>query len=80
MPVQIDGQTATLTDSCDVSEVLSFAEWLLATDDAEIDASAATHLHTSFVQTILFHKPKIKAPPTDEFLNRLLENAQEVGQ
>ncbi len=61
-----------LDETVSVEEAETLLQLLLEHEEATIDASNCTHMHTAAVQVLLASKPKFTKLPKDEFLKRFL--------
>lgn len=74
MGVQFDviDNVIEIDDSCSVEDAETLLQLVLEHDDAVIDASKCTHIHTAAMQVLLAAKPKFRDLPEDEFIRRFL--------
>jgi len=70
MSIKYRKTRAVLADVCTVEEAEGLLEWLTATPKAKVDLAAASHLHMAVLQALLATRPRVVAPPKDEFLAR----------
>ena len=68
MPLQTHDRIATLTGVLTVDEVEPLVAWFRDTDQASVDLTDCTHLHTGALQALLRFRPAVLAGPRDTFL------------
>jgi anti-anti-sigma regulatory factor len=73
MPLSFGEYTATLTGVVTVEEAQPLHEWLLTREDARVDLSGATHIHTAALQVMAVARPRVAAPCHDPFLSAWIE-------
>jgi len=59
-------------DVCTVEEAVQLIEHLRAHNDAHVDLSGCSYLHTALVQLLLIARPRMATSPCDPFLARWL--------
>lgn len=69
MPLEL-GATAVLTGTVTVEDAEPLASWLRDHDQGQVDLSGCAHLHTAALQALLSARPRVAAPPVDDFLTR----------
>lgn len=83
MPIEFKEKICIFSGICSIEEAESFLEWLLVTEESEIDLSQCEHIHTAILQAILAVKPKIKGnfqnPSLASWLNVTLANHRNLG-
>jgi len=61
-----------IDEACTVEDAETLLQLVLEHDDAMIDASKCTHIHTAAMQVLLAAKPKFRDLPEDEFIRQFL--------
>ncbi len=61
-----------IEESCSVEDAETLLQLVLEHDDALIDASRCTHIHTAAMQVLLAANPKFRDLPEEEFLRQFL--------
>jgi len=72
MALRLDGDTLHLEATCGVEEALALLEWLGGAQPHAVDLRACSHMHTALLQVLVACRPRIVAPPEDDFLVRWL--------
>jgi hypothetical protein len=68
MSVVVEEDRVRLIGDCGIDDAESVMNYIQSEAGAQVDVSAATHMHAVIVQILLAHKPLFTGVPSDTFL------------
>lgn len=75
MAIELNDQTANLTESISVEEAENLMAWIQEHPGCEINLAQCEHLHASVLQVLMAFAPKVGQWPSDANLKQWLEAA-----
>ena len=68
MSVLVEADRVRLLGNCDLDDAETLLNFFQSQSGAQVDVSAATHLHAAIVQILMVQKPLLTGTSSDTFL------------